>query len=118
MNEFNAPIDDICFALKHSARVADLAALPDFEHFDPEVLRDLLTESGRFMAEVVSPLNRIGDFSNRIDNFLFAAIIESNHQGYSRIVFGEILSLCNQLNNFIIEIIVAANNTHANTLLM
>lgn len=61
MNEFTAPIDDICFGLKHSARIGDLATLPAFEHLDPEMLRDLLTEAGRFMTEVVSPLNRIGD---------------------------------------------------------
>ncbi|MBW2293122.1 MAG: acyl-CoA dehydrogenase [Deltaproteobacteria bacterium] len=61
MSEFNVLIDDVCFALKHSARIGDLAALPDFEHLDPEMLRDLLTEAGRFMAEVISPLNRVGD---------------------------------------------------------
>lgn len=61
MSEFKAFIDDICFALKHSARIDDLAALPDFEHLDPEMLRDLLTEASRFMTEVISPLNRVGD---------------------------------------------------------
>ncbi len=61
MNAFNSPIDDICFALKHSARVDELAALPAFEHLDTDMLRDLLTEAGRFMSEVISPLSRIGD---------------------------------------------------------
>jgi alkylation response protein AidB-like acyl-CoA dehydrogenase len=61
VNESKAQIDDICFALKHSARIDELAELPAFDHFDTEMLRDLMTEAGRFMSEVISPLNRIGD---------------------------------------------------------
>ena len=61
MNEFIAPIDDICFGLKHAAKVGDLAALPAFEDLDPGMMRDLMSEVGRFMSEVISPLNRIGD---------------------------------------------------------
>ena len=61
MSESQAPIDDICFALKHSARIGELAELKAFEHFDTDMLRDLITEAGRFMSEVISPLNRIGD---------------------------------------------------------
>ena len=61
MNDFQASIDDICFALKHSARISDLAELPAFDHLETEVLRELVTEAARFMNEVISPLNRIGD---------------------------------------------------------
>ncbi|MFT5444555.1 MAG: alkylation response protein AidB-like acyl-CoA dehydrogenase, partial [Myxococcota bacterium] len=61
MNEFSAPVDDICFALKHSGRIEELAAIPAFDHLDPDMVRDLVTEIGRFMSEVISPLNRIGD---------------------------------------------------------
>jgi alkylation response protein AidB-like acyl-CoA dehydrogenase len=61
MNEYIAPIDDICFGLKHAAKVADLAAVPAFEDLDPDMMRDLMTEVGRFMSEIISPLNRIGD---------------------------------------------------------
>lgn len=61
MNESTAAIDDICFALKHSAQIEKLAEIPAFDHLDPEMLRDLLGEASRFMQEVISPLNRIGD---------------------------------------------------------
>ena len=61
VNEYAAPIDEMCFALKHSARIGELAKLPAFDHLDTGMLRDLLTEAGRFMGEVISPLNRIGD---------------------------------------------------------
>ncbi len=61
MNEFFAPIDDIAFALKHSARLEELAQIPAFEHLDPEMVRDLMSEAARFFADVVSPTNRIGD---------------------------------------------------------
>ena len=61
MNEFTAPIDDICFALKHAARLDKIANLPAFEHLEPEMVRDLMSEAGRFMGDVVAPTNRAGD---------------------------------------------------------
>ncbi len=61
MNEFNPSIDDITFGLKHAGRLAELAGIPAFEHLDPEMARDLMTEAGRFMTDVISPTNRDGD---------------------------------------------------------
>jgi alkylation response protein AidB-like acyl-CoA dehydrogenase len=61
VSEHTTSIDDICFALKHSARIGDLAELPAFEHLDTDMLRDLITEAGRFMDEVIAPLNGVGD---------------------------------------------------------
>ncbi len=61
MNEFAPPIDDICFALKHSACLEELAKVPEFEHLDPDMMRDLMNEAARFMTDVISPTNRLGD---------------------------------------------------------
>jgi alkylation response protein AidB-like acyl-CoA dehydrogenase len=47
--------------LEEIVDLAALAKLPSFEHADPEVLAGVLDEAGRFVAEVVAPLNRSGD---------------------------------------------------------
>jgi alkylation response protein AidB-like acyl-CoA dehydrogenase len=55
------PLDDICFVLEHVVDLAGLAGLEPFRAAQPDVVRSVLEESGRFMAEVVAPLNRPGD---------------------------------------------------------
>ncbi len=49
------------FSLEHVVGYPGVAALPGFEHADLETVRDILTESGDFMAEVVAPTNRASD---------------------------------------------------------
>src|SRR5215218_9659624 len=61
MAEYVPPLDDIRFTLEHVTDLAALAALPGFEHADPETVAGLLEEAGRFFAEQFAPLNRIGD---------------------------------------------------------
>jgi alkylation response protein AidB-like acyl-CoA dehydrogenase len=61
MNEYRAPLEDIRFVLEHVVGLSDLAALPGFEHAEPDVIAGLLEEAGKFMSEVLSPLNRVGD---------------------------------------------------------
>jgi 3-(methylthio)propanoyl-CoA dehydrogenase len=55
------PLDDIRFTMEHVTDLATLAALPGFEHADPETVAGLLDEAGRFFAEQFAPLNRLGD---------------------------------------------------------
>jgi hypothetical protein len=59
--EYRPPLDDIWFALEEIADLAALAKLPSFQHADPELLAGVVDEAGRFVAEVVAPLNRLGD---------------------------------------------------------
>jgi len=61
MSEYRAPLEDIRFVLEHVVGLADLAELPGFESADPEVVGGLLEEAGKFMTEVLSPLNRVAD---------------------------------------------------------
>ncbi|HKA02824.1 MAG TPA: acyl-CoA dehydrogenase family protein, partial [Acidimicrobiales bacterium] len=60
-NEYVPPLDDIWFTLQDIVDLPALARLPSFEHADPELLAGVLDEAGRFVAEVVAPLNRLGD---------------------------------------------------------
>ena len=61
MSGYTPPLDDIRFTLDEIVDLATLAKLPDFEHADPDLVHGALAEAGRFAAEVIAPLNRIGD---------------------------------------------------------
>jgi alkylation response protein AidB-like acyl-CoA dehydrogenase len=61
MSEYRAPLEDIRFVLEHVVGLSELASLPGFEHAEPDVIAELLEEAGKFMTEVLSPLNRVGD---------------------------------------------------------
>ena len=61
MSEYVAPLADMQFALNLNADLASIGKLPGFEDVTPEFAGELLAEAGRFMAEVLSPLNAVGD---------------------------------------------------------
>ena len=61
MTAFRAPLADIDFTLNHVVDLASIAKLDGFQHADPQTVRDLLEEASRFFAEVIAPLNMIGD---------------------------------------------------------
>ena len=46
---------------RRGADIAAICELPNFEHVDREIVDGVLDELGRFVAEVVAPVNRIGD---------------------------------------------------------
>ncbi|MGH9111163.1 MAG: acyl-CoA dehydrogenase [Acidimicrobiales bacterium] len=61
MSDYSAPLDDMRFVLENIVDLAGLAALPGYEHADPEMVFGVLEESGRFFAQEFGPLNRVGD---------------------------------------------------------
>ncbi|HEX2381701.1 MAG TPA: acyl-CoA dehydrogenase [Acidimicrobiales bacterium] len=61
MTEYVAPLPNIRFALEHLVDLAAVSKLPPFAHADPETVYGLLDEFGRFVAEVLAPLDRGGD---------------------------------------------------------
>jgi alkylation response protein AidB-like acyl-CoA dehydrogenase len=61
MSEYRAPLEDIRFVLEHVAGLSELAEFPGFEHAEPEMVAGLIEEAAKFMSEVMSPLNRVGD---------------------------------------------------------
>jgi alkylation response protein AidB-like acyl-CoA dehydrogenase len=58
---YSPPLRDIMFVLDHLVDLAGVTALPGFEHADPATVHGLLEEYGRFVAEVMAPLDRVGD---------------------------------------------------------
>ncbi|MYB11557.1 MAG: acyl-CoA dehydrogenase [Acidimicrobiia bacterium] len=61
MSTYTPPLDDIAFALRHIASVDDLAQLPAWSDIGIDHTEDLLAEAGRLAAEVMAPINRMGD---------------------------------------------------------
>ena len=61
MSEYQAPLEDITFLLEHVVGIADIAELPGCEDAQPDFVAALLEEAAKFMSEVLSPLNRVGD---------------------------------------------------------
>jgi alkylation response protein AidB-like acyl-CoA dehydrogenase len=61
MEPYAPPMRDVRFTLEHLVDLAGLAKLPAFAHADPETVYGLLEEYGRFVAEVIAPLDRVGD---------------------------------------------------------
>jgi 3-(methylthio)propanoyl-CoA dehydrogenase len=61
MSDYVPPLEDIDFVLDEVLELAALAKLPAFEHADPELVRGVVAEAGRFASEVIAPLNHVGD---------------------------------------------------------
>src|SRR4051794_15385570 len=61
MSEYAAPITDMAFVLAHVVDYPELAQLDTFAHADLDTVRGVLEECGRFMGDVIAPLNRVGD---------------------------------------------------------
>ena len=58
---YTAPVKDIAFVLNNVIGLADLAKLPGFEDASPDLIEAILDESARFTADVLAPLNWVGD---------------------------------------------------------
>jgi 3-(methylthio)propanoyl-CoA dehydrogenase len=61
MSGYQPRIDDMMFILTHVAGLDEVAKLEGHQDADPETVRAILEEAGRFFAEVMAPLNRTGD---------------------------------------------------------
>jgi len=61
MAEYVPPLRDIRFVLEQLADLDGLSKLEAYAHADPDTVLGVIEEGGRFMAEAVDPLNRVGD---------------------------------------------------------
>lgn len=61
MNDYNAPVTDMMFALNHIADLGEVCELPAFSETSPELVSSVLDEAGKFASEILAPLNRVGD---------------------------------------------------------
>jgi 3-(methylthio)propanoyl-CoA dehydrogenase len=61
MSGYQPRIDDMMFILTHVAGLDEVAKLDGHQDADPDTVRAILEEAGRFFSEVMAPLNRTGD---------------------------------------------------------
>jgi 3-(methylsulfanyl)propanoyl-CoA dehydrogenase len=61
MAEYVPPLRDIRFVLEQLVDLDGLSKLEAYAHADPDTVLGVIEESGQFMAEVIAPLNRVGD---------------------------------------------------------
>ena len=61
MPQYTPPIRDARFVLEHVVGLSDHADLPAFAPATPDMVDAVLEEGGRFVAEVLFPLNHSGD---------------------------------------------------------
>jgi acyl-CoA dehydrogenase len=61
MSDYAAPLADMRFVIKELVGLQGIAQMPPFAELNEDLLDQVLAEAGRFGAEVLAPLNRIGD---------------------------------------------------------
>ena len=62
MSDYRAPIAEMRFVMDELAGFRDVAVqLPEFAEATPDMADAILEEAGKFAAEVLAPLNRVGD---------------------------------------------------------
>jgi alkylation response protein AidB-like acyl-CoA dehydrogenase len=68
MSEYRPPIRDIEFTLNDIIDFDGLRATGAFPNADPDIVSGALDEVGRFVAEVITPLARVGDTQGSVRN--------------------------------------------------
>jgi alkylation response protein AidB-like acyl-CoA dehydrogenase len=61
MTAYVPPLDDIRFVLDEIVDLPALAKLPRYAHAEPELVHGVIDEAGRFVADLIAPLNEVGD---------------------------------------------------------
>ena len=61
MADYRPPLRDVNYVLDHLVDIDGLCALPAYSTLDADTIKGVLEENARFVAEVIAPLNRIGD---------------------------------------------------------
>ncbi|MBA5689129.1 acyl-CoA dehydrogenase [Rugamonas apoptosis] len=68
MDTYGAPLRDMRFILDHLVGLDGIAALPDCEAAEPELVYSILEEADKFAAGVLAPINKSGDLQGcRLD---------------------------------------------------
>ena len=58
---YEAPLNDMAFALQSVADLSRLEGLEPFGNYDPELISPILEEANKLARDVLAPLNTVGD---------------------------------------------------------
>ena len=61
MTDYNAPVKDMLFTMKHLAGLDQVAALPGYEEASEDLVTAIVEEAARFTGQVLAPINASGD---------------------------------------------------------
>lgn len=61
MDDYQPPLEEIRFVLDEVVGLGTITGWPAFEHVDTDLTHGILEEAGRFMADLIAPLNHPGD---------------------------------------------------------
>ena len=63
---YEAPIQDMAFALQSVSGLPKLEGLPGFESYDPDLIAPILDEAAKLARDVLAPLNQPGDAAGAV----------------------------------------------------
>ncbi len=61
MTNYQAPLKEMLFALRHLAGIGSIAKLPGYEEVSLDLVEAVLGEAAQLAGEVLAPTNRVGD---------------------------------------------------------
>ncbi|TVR82475.1 MAG: acyl-CoA dehydrogenase [Rhodospirillales bacterium] len=85
---YAAPIADMRFVVHDLGELARVHALPGFEETTPDLVDAVLEEAGKFAAEVLAPLNEIGDRQHSVFENGVVRTPEGFKEAYAQFVAG------------------------------
>ena len=68
MPRYDAPIRDIQFVLHELLNMNSYSNLPGFADATPDLVNQIIEESGKFAKDVLHPLNMVGDEQGCVRN--------------------------------------------------
>lgn len=88
MSAYNAPLTDMQFVIERLCDLPGLAATPAFGEVSNELVGAILEQAGTLAAEVLAPLNRLGDTVGAVHNGSGVTMPEGWHAAYQQFVDG------------------------------